>query len=130
MEEDSFLPWEPLEEAIISRVHGKLCSLPQSFLETGFFAFYTLRMIMHMKNIQRNKSDTFVPIDVNKGESASVSVKFPFLMRNKQLGACREGGLGSVRGSCLSPPKDQALLGGGLPPLVLSSENNGRLKFK
>lgn len=86
--------------AIISRVHGKLCSLPQSFLETGLFAFYTLRMIIHMKNVQRNKNDTFVPIDVNKGESASVSVKFPFLMRNKQLGACKEGWLVSVRGSC------------------------------
>lgn len=82
------------------------------------------------ENVQRNKNDTFVPIDVNKGESASVSVKFPFLMRNKQLGACREGGLGSVWGSCLSPPKDQALLGGGLAPLVLSPEDDGRLKFK
>lgn len=84
---------------------------------------------MHMKNRERNKSDTFVPIDVNKGESASVLMKFPFLMRNKQLGVCWEGRLGSIQGFCLSPPKDQALLGG-LAPLVLSLANDSPLEFK
>lgn len=84
---------------------------------------------MHMKNRERNKSDTFVPIDVNKGESASVSVKFPFLMRNKQFGACREGELGSVQGSYLSPPKVQAPLGG-LASLVLNLANDGSHELK
>lgn len=64
-----------------------------------------LRMIMHIKNVERNKSYTFVPIDVSEAESAPVSVKFPFLMRNKQLGVCREGGLGSVQGSVCPLPK-------------------------
>lgn len=51
-----------------------------------------------MRNVERNKSDTFVPIDVKKNESTSVSVKFPFLLRNKQLGVCTDGRLGSLWG--------------------------------
>lgn len=57
---------------------------------------------MYMRNVERNKSDTFVPIDVNKNESTLVSVKFPFLLRNKQLGVCKDGRL-TVFGAFVFP---------------------------
>lgn len=80
-----------------------------------------------MRDLERNRSDPFVPTDVSKSESPSVSVKFPFLPRNKQLGVCKGGRLGSLWGFCLSPP--QVLLGE-LAPFVLSLVNDDPPQFK
>lgn len=42
--------------AIISRVHGKLCSLPQSFLETGLFCIlYAPNDNTHEKRTEEQK---------------------------------------------------------------------------